>query len=368
MQVTSTIFSGTQGPAAAAMALLGKLTALPSPLPVAGTLAGGVGTDRVRTLLLEMGLAATEADVALASALVQAGLPLTASSLAQAHAILATAPGVPPEAFTLAKTLGLPLSSEALRAIAAVLTAPARAGGDGPGAVPEMVRAWLGLALDAGTPPEALTRHLREMLLQIGRSTEHRVLTAELKDMPVADLRTSLLRLATASGDRALRGEADGLASLLEGQQLLNQSSLTTHAHASETPIYFALPLAFDSRPSVAELRLWLRRSPEEEDGEEDGAGEIPLRVTLRLSPPRLGRIQADIQGTRTGLLSCRFGAERVGTTRLLARHAAVLVSALGGSGWPECEVSCRLQTEWPPLWPGGEAFYAPRTRVDQHV
>ena len=343
--------------------MLGRLTALPSALPVAGTLAGAPAADRVRTLLLEMGLAASEADVALASALVQAGLPLTASSLAQAHAILAAAPGVPPEAFTLAKTLALPLSPDSLRAIAAVLNAPARAGAAGPGAVPETVRAWLGLALDAGTPPEALTRHLREMLLQIGRSTEHRVLTAELKDMPVADLRTSLLRLATASGDRALRGEADGLASLLEGQQLLNQASLTTHAHAPETPLYFALPLAFLGQPSIAEVRLSL---PRPQTSENDA--EAPLCITLRLSPPRLGRVQADLSGTRSALLTCRFGAERAGTARLLARHAALLVQAFGGAGWPECEVSCQVQTEWPPLWPGGEAFQAPRARVDQHV
>ena len=362
MQVTSTIFSGTQGPAAAALALLGRLTALPSPGPVAGALAGAPAADRVRTLLLEMGLAASEADVALASALVQAGLPLTAASLAKAHTILAAAPGVPPEAFALAKTLALPLSPEALRAIAAVLNAPARAGASGPGAVPETVRAWLGLALDAGTPPEALTRHLREMLLQIGRSTEHRVLTAELKDMPVADLRTSLLRLATASGDRALRGEADGLASLLEGQQLLNQASLTAHAHALETPLYFALPLAFEGKPSVAEVRFFLPRPEHSEDE------EAPLRVILRLCPPRLGRVQADIAGTRPGLLTCRFGAERAATTRLLARASSGLVQALGGAGWPECGVSCHLQTEWPPLWPGGEAFQAPRVRVDQHV
>ncbi len=361
MQVSSTIFSNAQGPAAAALALLGKLMASSPAVPVSG-IPGGPTAASVRTLLLEMGLAASEAHVALASALVQAGLPLTAASLAQAHAILATAPGVPPEAYTLAKTLTLPLSPDSLRAIAAVLNAPTRTSAAGPGAVPETVRAWLGLALDAGMPPEALTRHLREMLLQIGRSTEHRVLTAELKDMPVADLRTSLLRLAAASGDRALRGEADGLASLLEGQQLLNQASLTSHAHAPDTPLYFALPLAFLGQPSVAEVRLSLPRPPESD------ADEAPLRVTLRLSPPRLGRVQAELAGTRAALLTCRFGVERAGTARLLARHAPLLVHALGGAGWSECEVSCRLQTEWPPLWPGGEAFQAPRARVDQHV
>lgn len=309
-------------------------------------------------------MAAADADVALAEALVQAGLPLTSASLAEAHGDLARAPGASLPSYVLAKTLALPTSPDALRALTAILNAPGD--GAGRGALPEQVRMWLGLGVEARAEPEAQARRLREMILQIGRSTENRVLAVieDKERLPVADLRTALLRLAQGSGDRALGAEADGLASLLEGQQLLNQASLTAYAGRLETPLYFALPLAFDGLPTVAEARLWL---PERDAGE--GAENEPvLRVTVRLTPPRLGRVQADLTGHLTGSLSCRLGAEKASAARLLGRHTEALAAAFGRSGWPSCEVVCRSQSEWPPLWPGGEAFTMPRTCVDRHV
>lgn len=324
--------------------------------------------ERVRAALLEMGVAAADMDVALAQTLVQAGLPLTAASLAGAHAALARAPGASPPSYVLAQTLALPTSPDALRALTAVLNAPG--GGAGRGALPEQVRMWLGLGVEAGTEPEAQARRLREMVIGIGRSTENRVLAVieDRERLPVADLRTALLRLAQGSGDRALGREADGLASLLEGQQLLNQASLrqaslTAHAGRPET-LYFALPLAFDGLPTVAETRLWL---PKHGAGEE-AEGDPVLRVTVRLTPPRLGRVQVDLTGRLAGSLSCRLGAERVSAARLLGRHTEALAEAFGRAGWPSCDVVCRPQSEWPPLWPGGETFTTPRTSVDRHV
>ena len=358
-------FAATLGTSAsAAFGLLGRIAQAALPLPVVSAAAGAVTPDRVRDALLEMGMAAADADVVLAEALVQAGLPLTVASLTEAHADLARAPGTSPQAYVLAKTLALPTSPDALRALTAVLNAP----GDHPGrgALPEQVRMWLGLGVEAATSPEAQTRHLREMMLQIGRSTENRVLAVidGRESLPVADLRTALLRLAQSSGDRALRGEADGLASLLEGQQLLNQASLTAHAERPETPLYFALPLAFDGLPTIAEMRVW---QPERKTGSEE-QDESALRVTVRLSPPRLGRVQADLTGKLSGSLTCRLGAENASAARLLARHAEVLAEAFVKSGWPSCEVTCRPQSEWPPLWPGGEALTTPRACVDQFV
>ena len=368
-----TIATTLGGSASAAFGLLGKIAQAASPLltpgaPPAGTFAGAVTPDRVRAALLEMGLAAADADVALAEALVQAGLPLTAAALSEAHADLARAPGVSPQAYVVAKTLALPTSPDALRAVAAVLNAPADAPGHG--ALPEQVRMWLGLGMEAQAAPEAQARHLREMMLQVGRSTENRVLAVieDRENLPVADLRTALLRLASSSGDRALRGQADGLASLLEGQQLLNHASLTAHAGRAETPLYFALPLAFDGLPTVAEMRLW---QPERDMGgetEDDAEAGPPLRVTVRLSPPRLGRVQADLTGRLAGSLTCRLGAEKPAAARLFARHSEALAEAFAQSGWPSCEVTCRPQTEWPPLWPGGEAFTTPRACVDRFV
>jgi hypothetical protein len=143
----------------------------------------------------------------------------------------------------------------------------------------------------------------------------------------------------------------------------LNQASLTAHTGRAETPLYFALPLAFDGLPTVAETRVWL---PERAvGGEED---EPVLRVTVRLSPPRLGRVQADLTGRLTGSLSCRLGAEKASAARLLGRHAGALTAAFDRAGWPSCEVVCRPQSEWPPLWPGGETITTPRACVDRHV
>ena len=369
MHIPATLTTALGAPASAAFGLLGRIAQAAQPLlsPVAlptGDAAQTLTPDRVRAVLLEMGVAAADMDVALAQTLVQAGLPLTAASLAQAHADLARAPGASPSSYVLARTLALPTSPDALRALTAVLDAP----GDGPGrgALPGPVRMWLGLGVEAATGPEAQARHLREMMLGIGRSTENRVLGVieEKERLPVADLRTALLRLAQGSGDRALGREADRLASLLEGQQLLNQAALAAHAGGAEAPLYFALPLAFDGLPTVAEARVWL---PHRDAG--GGAEDAPLlRVTLRVTPPRLGRVQADLTGKPAGSLSCRLGAEKASAARLLGRHTEALAASFGQAGWPACEVVCRPQSEWPPLWPGGETGATPRTSVDRHV
>ena len=152
----------------------------------------------IRAALLELGAGAGEADVALALALTQIGLPLTLQTLAAANAALAPAPGASPAAYALAKSLALPTTPDALQALTAVLDAP-EVGLPG-AALPERVTAWLGLALEAGTPPDALARGLREMLLQVGRSTENRVARMHEGPLPIADLRTALLRIAGRVG------------------------------------------------------------------------------------------------------------------------------------------------------------------------
>jgi len=360
MHIRPTLAATLGTSASAAFGLLGRIAQAASP-PAAPP---PPAPDRVRDALLEMGMAASDADVALAETLARAGLPLTAASLAEAHADLARAPGTSADSFVLAKTLALPTSPAALRALSAVLDAPAS--GVGRGALPEQVRMWLGLGVEAATGPEAQARHLREMMLLVGRSTENRVVAVidGKESLPVADLRTALLRLALSSGDPALRAQADGLASLLEGQQLLNQASLTAHGGRPEAPLYFALPLAFDGLPTVAEMRVL----PPERGTNGDTEGDTVLRVTVRLTPPRLGRVQADLTGHAAGRLICRLGAEKPSAARLLARHSEALAGAFSQAGWPSCEVTCRPQSLWPPLWPGGEAFAVPRTRVDRHV
>ncbi len=349
-------------PAASALSLLGRLAQavqMPTTGPLPQISEGTLTAEMVRAALLDLGAAAADTDVALALALTQAGLPLTLAALAEANAALASAPGVSPDSYVLARSLSLPVTPDALRALSATLAAPSGT----PAALPERVSAWLGLALDAGAPPPALVRGLREMVLQAGRSTEHRLLASKDSALPVADLRTSLLRLAAGSSDRGMRLGADHLASLFEGQQLLNQASLTAHAGQPAVPLYFALPLAFDGLPGIAETQFW--RHEKDTDASEDS--EV-LRVTVRLHPPRLGRVQADLMGLLSGLLSCRFGAEKLSTVRLLTKHAGSLASALGHAGWEACDVSCRVQADWPPLYHGGSVVASPRTCVDWHV
>ena len=106
---------------------------------------------------------------------------------------------------------------------------------------------------------------------------------------------------------------------------------------------------------------------PERKTGSEE-EDQPALRVTVRLSPPRLGRVQVDLTSKRSGSLTCRLGAENPAAARLLARHAEVLAEAFAKSGWPSCEVTCRPRSEWPPLWPGGETLSTPRACVDRFV
>lgn len=358
--VSSSFPAAFAQPAASALSLLGRLAQavqMPGVSEAPPAVTGTLTAEMVRAALLDLGAAAADTDVALALALTQAGLPLTLASLAEANAALASAPGVSPASYVLARSLLLPTTPDALRALSAVLAAPS----GGNAALPERVSAWLGLALDAGTPPPSLARGLREMLLQVGRSTEHRLLSDS--SLPVADLRTSLLRIAAGSSDRGMRLGADQLASLFEGQQLLNQASLAAHAGHPAVPLYFALPLAFDGLPGLAETQLW--RHEKDAGAWEDS--EV-LRVTVRLQPPKLGRVQADLTGLLSGVLSCRFGAEKLSTVRLLTKYAASLASALGAAGWESCDVSCHVQPDWPPLYHGGAVFASPRTCVDWHV
>ena len=382
MQIPSTL-AATLGPSAsAAFTLLGRLVQTrpslspesapllsPESVPLIRAGGGTLTPDMIRAALLEMGVGAAQADVALAAALAQTGLPLTAATLAEAHGALARAPGATPEAYALAKSLALPATPDALKALTAALTAPANGLPAGQ-ALPDRVREWLGLDMDAGAGPEVLARHLRERMLETGRSTEHRILSAlRLGEPPhsVEDARTALLRLVSASGEPSVRAEADTLAWHLEGQQLLNQAALQAHASQPETPLYLAVPLVFGAQPTLAEMQIWTSNRRAGADGEEEPDAAI-LRVTVRVAPPRLGRVQAELTGQTTGNLICRLGVEKAGAMRLLARHAGTLASAFSDAGWHSCDVCCRLQPDWPPLWQGGAALTTPRTCVDRHV
>ena len=375
MQISPSLSASLAQPAAAALSLLGRLAqampAMPVEAPPQWPVTAMQTEGRIRAALLEMGLAAAEADIALADALAQAGLPLTAASLSAAYGALARAPGTIPQAYALALTLDLPPSPEILRAL--TITFGAQAGGQSPqtGALPERVMGWLGLGVEAGTAPPALARHLREWMLQTGRSTEHRLLAAGKwgdLGLPITDARTALLRLSLASGDPALRTEADALASHLEGQQLLNQAAVQASRGRGETSLYFAVPLGFGGEPGMAEMRLWTPNSLPDGRAHSETDAETDLRVTVRVAPPRLGRVQAELSGRLSGSLTCRLGVERAASQRLLARHTGQLAETLSDAGWACCQVTCRPQPEWPPLWHGGDSLLTPRRGVDHCV
>ena len=329
MQLPSTLATSLRPSATAAFALLGRLTqALPTlpadsiPLPI--VLPGTLTPEMIRATLLEMGVAATPSDVALAETLAQIGLPLTAVSLAEASAAMARSPGALPQAYALAKSLGLPTTPDGLKALTAVLTASKQS-------VPTSQE----LNLDADTVPAILARQLGEHMLQGWRG-------------PIPSL-------------------ADGLSAHLEGQFLLNQASLQAHAGKSDVPLYLAVPLMFGSETTLAEMRLWAPQRREELADEEERSAQS-LRVTLRLTPPRLGRVQADLTGQISGSLNCRLGVEKAASQRLLSRNTGALAEAFSAAGWTHCEVRCQPQSAWPALWHGGEAFLTPRTCVDRHV
>lgn len=318
----------------------------------------------LRTALLELGVATTPENLQLAQAFTQIGLQLTATTLSQAHVALAEAQSAAPLSYVLAKSLNLPTTPDILRALSTVTTGiPARR------ALPLDVMEWLGLAVHAGEDTETLAGQISLLINQRALSTERRLSQADISEADtLQDSRSMLLRLALSAGDKQIRSGADTLASHIEGQQLINLA-----AHSSDTidgPIgcYFALPLQLPGEQSTLEMNVW-RRSESEDDSQEEADTEEPSwRTAVRLATSRLGRIEAALAGTTYGSLTCRIGAEKSSTVRLLLRSREKLAGALATAGWPGSQVTCLQKTEWPPLWFGGEALASPRSRMDWKV
>ena len=319
----------------------------------------------LRATLLGMGVATDAQNLALAEAFAHLGLPLTREMLSEANGALARAPGASPLAYALARAWSLPTTPAALNALTAVTTgnrsAPPTA------ALPPELLSWLGLAAEAGMEPEMLAGHLFVTAHGMGRSTESR-LAGQLADGKnalgtVQDTRTTLRRLAEGSADPAIRRGAEALATHIEGQQLVNQAA-RRDAGAEILPFYCAVPLCFGEETTLAEMQLW---SWDAEAGQDDRPADTPwLRATVRLVTARLGRVQAELSGTLAGTLTCRLGAEKPATARLLHRNTGTLTAALGTlGGWRTSEVHCRVQSEWPPLWHGGDTLMGPRPCVD---
>lgn len=328
---------------------------LPAPEPQTG--AYTLTPDALRTALLSLGEAVSEANLSLAGALTHLGLPLSPAMLSEARIALARAPGADPSAFALAKSLGLPASPAILQALSTVTR------GIPPGnALPAELMDWLSLAAHADMEPDALAAQLHLMTSQRLQSVESRLL-AESPNAEIArHSRTLLLRLADGTADPQVKSGADTLAAHLEGQQLVNQAAQHAGSSGQPAPVYIAIPLLLPGEQTMLEMNI----HPWDADREGDALDDAPyLQATVRLATTRLGRVQATLVGTLSGSLTCRLGAERPATLRLLRRGEASLATALGAQGWTCPKVSCTDSTDWQPLWQGGAALAAPRARVD---
>ena len=314
----------------------------------------------LRNALIEIGATSTEENLALAEAFAKLGVPLTEENLSEGRSVLAREPGLSPVAYALAKTLELPRTPAVLKALAAVVQ-----GWQTGKALPDEVMRLLSLAPDAALDSTELASQIARVFNRLGQSTESRLTRGNTsQEILLKDVRASLMRLAEASDDAHLRAAADSHAALIEGQQLLNQVSLAKFD--PPVALYFAFPLQFGTQTLAAEVQVWNRDDREPPESEKETT--TYLRATVRVAPPRLGRVEVRLLGTWAGVLSCVLCAEKPSSYRLMRREAENLIDGLGKLGWKVTAPTVTLQKEFPPLWYGGDALSHPRTRIDHHV
>ncbi len=344
------------GKVARALGAPGSAAEAPAPVPEASLGAYTLTPDALRSALLALGETASAANLHLAEALTHLGLPLTTASLSEARIALARAPGTDESAFALAKSLGLPASPGILNALSAVTR-----GIPPDKALPNELMDWLSFAARADMEPEALAAQLHLMVSQRTQSVESRLALGSPAEEIARHARTLLLRLADGTADPRVQTGADTLAAHLEGQQLINQAAQEADRAAQAAPLYLAIPLLFPGEQTMLEMTV----QPWDAQTGADADDAPCLQATVRLATTRLGRVQATLTGTLSGRLTCRLGAERPATLRLLRRGEASLAASLGAQGWPRPHVSCADATDWQPLWQGGAALATPRVRID---
>lgn len=318
--------------------------------------------ESLATALLSLGIAADKENMALAELFARLGVPLTEANLAQARTLLARYSDVPPTALALAKTIDMEPSAAVLRALSSVIQGLP----EGQTLPPEVVR-LLGLAVDGQQMRDSLAAQLKDLLGRLGTSTEVQILqiAEEGSGALGADLRSALLNLVEMTESRSVRIAADSHAAFIEGQQLLNQIALLRFD--PPVPLYFSFGAFFgEALPTMVELQVW---SHDEQSAPREDDDERPYMQTIvRVSPPRLGLIQARLIGTRAGSMRCELAAEKPATFRLLRREAGDLTQGLSGIGWEVRGMTVRHEQQFAPLWYGGDAVAAPRARVDRQV
>jgi hypothetical protein len=313
-------------------------------------------------MLIEIGAALSPANLALAEALAKLGVPLTESNIAEGQAVLAKMPGVSAGAFALAKALDFQTTTSIMKALSAVVDRTANTN--------NLDLASLDILFLVAQPKNdagKLAEFIEKLLDRLGQSTENKLLTQPetANTLPVYDPRSGLLNIAQTPGGGQTALAANQYASFVEGQQLLNQASI--NKHDGRAPIYFAFPLAIDTKEANCELQVW--SAAEQKSRDAHGAdGEEYLRATVRVNAERLGVIETSFVGMWSGRLMCSIATSKQASQRLLRKESPGLARSLAAIGWSITSIDVTCRPTFHPLWLGGDLLDSPRSRVDQRI
>jgi hypothetical protein len=318
--------------------------------------------ETLRGMLIEIGATVTPSSIALAEALAKLGVPITEGNMAEGQSLLARLPGVSPAVFALAKALDLPPTISIMKALSAVVDRATVSNRLDLGTLDK-----LSLLPQPGENAEELKTYVSNLIGKLAQSTENKLLTDpdSANTLPVYDTRSALLGLSQTPSGGLTAAAANQHAAYIEGQQLLNQVSITK----SETtaPLYFAFPISLTKREAECEIQIWSSREQQSTDPLAADKEEY-LRATIRLDCERLGIIETCLIGMWSGRLLCSIGVSKPLSSRLIKRELPALARALGSHGWNVAPIEVAVHNHFTPLWLGGDILDNPRSRVDRRI
>jgi len=273
-------------------------------------IAGG----NLRHLLEQIGVQATGENQQAALALLQAGLSPSSEDLALI--LQATRSGVAEDLqeAALVRALGLPLTSEVLAALREKSTAIGALWQKLLSDLPdESAPALHALPVTLEVAKGSLVAALRQTILALGRSMEHKLLHASPEW--TNDLKASLLQ---AIRDGA--GASD-LLRLLHSQQFVN----LPRPDQTHPFLYFQFPVCFPEGMCTAQLRI-------ERDGEGGLEGDGALKATFRVDTVHLGTLQASLTLLKS-TLACEIRCAHPAAARLIRKAADALRQSLALGG-----------------------------------
>jgi hypothetical protein len=322
--------------------------------------------DTVRDVLIELGINPDNESITIAESMSRLGLPLNDQSILDARSTLARFPGTTPEAYALARALDIPLSASTLRALTQIVNATVDSS-----PVPQAILDQLGVSLPASANSDQVVRELYQMVSRLGRSTEHTLSivpenpNSATRALFHADPRSQLL-LTLALNPNLSKDVTDSIRaqiSHIEGQQLINQSSLTQTN--TDGDLYFAFPIGLNE-PQTAFTELLVRKREDEKSSANHDPEAVTLQTTLRMNTPRLGKMEVKLTGNQNSRMNVGVSVEKVSTLRYIKKNANELVSGLTRLGWTIKSFDTKHQTSFEPLWHGGAQLKHPRYRIDK--